>query len=77
MAMHGFQLLLKIMDMALQGFNKGVTGKGRKGCSGRRLRTSPATTLNTHALLSKISLDGVHSEAVDVPCVCDGVVLLT
>jgi hypothetical protein len=38
---------------------------------------SPATSLNTHALLSKISLDGVLTQVVDVPCVCDRVVLLT
>jgi hypothetical protein len=70
-------LLLKIMDVALQGFSIGVTGKGLNSCRGRRLRMSTATTLNMHAFLSKIALDGVHTEVVDVPCVGDGVVLLT
>jgi hypothetical protein len=31
------------------------------------------TTLDAHALLTKITLDGVHAEVVYVPCVIDGV----
>jgi hypothetical protein len=38
---------------------------------------SPAMTLNTHALQSKILPDGVYTEVVDVQCLCDGVALLT
>jgi hypothetical protein len=38
---------------------------------------SMATSLNAHPLMSIIPIDSVHSEAVDVPCVCDEWVLVT
>jgi hypothetical protein len=34
------------------------------------------TTLDAHALLTKITLDGVHDENMYVPCVGDGVIFV-